>query len=91
MTPPSLAEAQKLAEAHKHNFKATLGRETEMRAGSARRMSWAYPAAAAFYILDTDASNDSIGTVLSQIQWGEERVISYASSHLTPTQQRPAV
>lgn len=43
------------------------------------------------YILDTDASTHSIGAVLSQLQWGEERVISYASSHLTPAQQRYCV
>ena len=39
--PHSLAEAQKQAEAHKHNLKATLGRETETRTGRARRISWA--------------------------------------------------
>ena len=37
--PHSLAEAQKQAEAHEHNFRATLGRETEI--GRARRISWA--------------------------------------------------
>ena len=31
------------------------------------------------YVLDTDASNHSIGAVLSQIQVGEERVIAYGS------------
>ena len=31
------------------------------------------------YILDTDASHHAIGTVLSQVQAGEERVIAYAS------------
>ncbi|XP_023205547.1 uncharacterized protein LOC106700194 [Xiphophorus maculatus] len=51
----------------------------------------AYPAAEGDYILDTDASSYSIGAVLSQVQWGEERVISYASNHLTPTQQRYCV
>ena len=39
--PQSLAEAQKLAEAHEHNFKATLGRDAEVRMGRARRISWA--------------------------------------------------
>jgi len=51
----------------------------------------AYPTPTGHYILDTDASNHSIGAVLSQFQWGEERVISYASSHLTPAQQRYCV
>lgn len=40
------------------------------------------------YMLDTDASSHSIGAVLSQLQWGEERVISSASSLLTPAQHR---
>ena len=31
------------------------------------------------YVLDTDASDHSVGAVLSQIQDGEERVIAYAS------------
>ncbi|MGL5292594.1 MAG: RNase H-like domain-containing protein [Aeromonas sp.] len=39
------------------------------------------------YILDTDASNHCIGAVLSQLKWGEERVITYASAHLTPAQR----
>ena len=34
------------------------------------------------FILDTDASNRSIGGVLSQIQDGVERVIAYASRSL---------
>lgn len=41
LDPQSLAEAQKLAEAHEHNFKATLGRDTEIRTGRTRRISWA--------------------------------------------------
>lgn len=35
------------------------------------------------YRLDTDASNNSIGAVLSQVQEGEERVIAYASRTLS--------
>lgn len=40
--PQSLTDAQKLAEAHEHNFKATLGREGELKTGRTRRISWAY-------------------------------------------------
>ena len=39
----------------------------------------AYPEPDAPFILDTDASDVGIGAVLSQIQGGEERVISYGS------------
>lgn len=39
----------------------------------------AFPMPNEEFILDTDASNYSIGAVLSQIQNGQERVISYAS------------
>ena len=41
------------------------------------------PIDGASYVLDTDASNVAIGAVLSQIQSGEEKVIAYASRHLT--------
>lgn len=47
----------------------------------------AYPSPTGKYVLETDASNHSLGAVLSQFQWGEERVFAYASSHLTPAQQ----
>lgn len=50
-----------------------------------------YPTAEGRYILDTDASNHSVGAVLSQLQWGEEWVLTYASSVLTPAQQRYCV
>ena len=39
------------------------------------------------FILDTDASNRSIGAVLSQEQGGEERVIAYASHTLNCSEQ----
>ena len=47
----------------------------------------AFPLPEALFILDTDASNFSIGAVLSQLQNGEERVISYASKRLEPRQE----
>ena len=39
------------------------------------------------FILDTDASNHSIGGALYQVQDGEERLIAYASKTLTDTQR----
>lgn len=35
------------------------------------------------FVLDTDASNYGAGAVLSQIQNGEERVVSYFSKSFT--------
>ena len=43
------------------------------------------------YYLDTDASDDSIGAVLSQEQDGEERVIAYASRLLTKPERNYCV
>ena len=40
------------------------------------------------FILDTDASERTIGAELSQIQEGVEKVIGYASKVLTPTQRK---
>ena len=51
----------------------------------------AYPLAEGRMILDTDASNYSIGAVLSQEQDGLERVISYSSRRLGPVQERYCV
>ena len=39
------------------------------------------------FILDTDASNDGLGAVLSQVQDGEEKVIAYASKRLNKAQR----
>ena len=51
----------------------------------------AYPLAEGRIILDTGASNYSIGAVLSQEQDGLERVISYSSRRLGPAQERNCV
>ncbi|XP_057190663.1 uncharacterized protein LOC130554808 [Triplophysa rosa] len=50
-----------------------------------------FPITSGQFVLDTDASNQSIGAVLSQLQWGKEKVISFASCVLTPAHQRYCV
>lgn len=47
----------------------------------------AHPTDTDLYILDTDASDFSIGSVLSQIQNGKELVISYASRALSTAEK----
>jgi hypothetical protein len=47
-----------------------------------------YPNTVDLFILDCDASNFSIGSELSQVQEGIERVIAYSSYVLTPAQRR---
>ena len=47
----------------------------------------AYPQADAPFILDTDASNTAVAGVLSQVQDGMEKVISYGSAVLTAPQR----
>ena len=46
-----------------------------------------YPLGNGQMILDTDASNNGIGAVLSQMQGGEERVLAYASKTLSGPQR----
>ena len=43
------------------------------------------------YVLDTDSSDFAIGAVLSQQQGEEERVIAYASRHLSPRERNYCV
>ena len=43
----------------------------------------AFPQKHGIYILDTDASHETVGAVLSQLQNGEEKVIAYASHALS--------
>ena len=51
----------------------------------------AYPRAHGMFILDTDASNQCVGAVLSQIQDGKEVVIAYASLTLEAAQKKYCV
>ena len=51
----------------------------------------AYPRASGLFIVDTDASNTRIGSVLSQVQENEERVIWYASKKLSRAQRQYCV
>lgn len=48
----------------------------------------AYPNFALPFLLYTDASQNSIGSVLAQVQDRKERVIAYASHTLTPTEKK---
>ena len=51
----------------------------------------AYPQPEGQIILDTDASGDAVGAVLSQVQGGEERVLGYLSKALSDTQRNYCV
>ena len=50
-----------------------------------------YPQRDGYFILDTDACDTGIGAVLSQVQDGVERVISYASKTLNKAERRYCV
>ena len=51
----------------------------------------AFPTADGLFILDTDASNTGLGTVLSQIQEGEEKVIAFHSKSLSKSERNYCV
>lgn len=51
----------------------------------------AYPRIGEGFLLDTDASKDAIGAVLSQEEEGRERVIAYASTTLSKAEQNYCV
>ena len=48
----------------------------------------AYPTREGQFVLDTDASHDCMGGVLSQIQNGQEKVIAYASKKFSQSQRQ---
>lgn len=51
----------------------------------------AYPSSTETFILDTDASDDGIRAVLSQMKEGKEKVIAFASKKLDKHQRRYSV
>ena len=50
-----------------------------------------YPQEECMFVIDADASNDGMGAVLSQVQGGEEKVISYYSKTFSKPEKRYCV
>ena len=50
-----------------------------------------YPCPGEVFILDTDASSTGLGAVLSQVQYGEERVLGYFSRSLSRAEKNYCV
>lgn len=50
-----------------------------------------YPQEEGMFVIDADASNDGMGAVLSQVQGGEEKVISYYSKTFSKPERRYCV
>ncbi len=63
----------------------------DMKASLMNSEIMAYPLDKGMFILDTDASDVGIGAVLSQIQDGRERVISFDSKALSKEERRYCV
>ena len=63
----------------------------ELQKCSVTALVLGYPDPKLPYLLDTDASGDGVGAVLSQVQGSEERVIGYCSKTLTPPEKNYCV
>ena len=75
----------------KTDFKWGLEQQTaflEIQKGLVEAATLSYPNPDDTFVLDTDASNKSIGAELSQVQNGKEVVISYGSKVLTSSQRK---
>ena len=75
-------------------FKWTKDCESAFSAPKAKLASspiLAYPDSSKYFILDTDASNHSLGAVLSQIHDGKERVVCFDSRLLSKEERNYCV
>ena len=63
----------------------------KLKAGLLSAPILGYPDPKSQYILDTDASDVGVGAVLSQLQEGRERVVTYYSKTLSPSERNYCV